>query len=177
MLEKITIARPYAQAAFEFAREQGEVAQWSAMLKLLGAIIANPQMRPLLHDPRISDEKMYELVAGVAGDSLSEEGGNFVRILIRSERLQYVPEISGLYETMLAAAEGRVDVEVVAAYGLEKKQEGTITDAMAKRLGKKVTVTATEEEALIGGAIIRAGDSVIDASIRGRLNELKNELL
>ena len=110
MLEKITIARPYAQAAFEFAREQGDVAHWSGMLKLLRAIIANARMRPLLHDPRISDAQLYELVASIAGDSLSENGGNFVRILIRSERLQFMPEIADLYEAMLARAEGRVDV-------------------------------------------------------------------
>lgn len=177
MLEKITIARPYAQAAFEFAREQGDVAHWSGMLKLLRAIIANARMRPLLHDPRISDAQLYELVASIAGDSLSENGGNFVRILIRSERLQFMPEIADLYEAMLARAEGRVDVEVIAAYGLEKKQEEAIAAAMAERLGKKITVTGDTNESLIGGAVIRAGDSVIDASIRGRLNELKNELL
>lgn len=177
MLEKITIARPYAQAAFEFAREQDDVERWSEMLTLLRAVISNPDMRPLLHDPRVSDEQLYELVAGIAGDVLSEHGSNFVRVLIRAQRLQYLPEIADLFEASLAAAEGRVDVEVIAAYSLEENQEGAISAAMAKRLGKKISISAAEQEALIGGAIIRAGDSVIDASIRGRLNELKNELL
>ena len=147
------------------------------MLKLLRVIVTNQDMRPLLHDPRISDEQLYELVAGIAGDALSEHGGNFVRILIQAERLQYVPEIAALFEAMLAKAEGRVDVGVVSAYELEKEQEEAIVRAMAKRLGKKITVTAEVNRDLIGGAIIRAGDSVIDASIRGRLNELRNQLV
>jgi len=176
MLEKITIARPYAQAAFDYAREEGRVEQWSGMLKLLRAIVSHPDMRPLLHDPRVSDEQLYELVAGVAGDALTEHGGNFVRILIQAERIQYAPEIAVLFESMLAEAEGRVDVEVISAYELEKEQEEAIASAMAKRLGKKITVTAGVDDKLIGGAVIRAGDSVIDASIRGRLNELRNQL-
>jgi len=177
MLEKITIARPYAQAAFDYAREEGDVAAWSAMLKLLSAIVSNPQMRPLLHNPNVSDGQLHELIAGIAGDKLADHGDNFVRILIDAERLQVVPEISELYEAMLAKAEGRVEVHVVSAYDVEDRQEETISAAMAKRLGKKITVISRVNDQLIGGAIIRAGDSVIDASIRGRLTQLRNELI
>lgn len=176
MLEKTTIARPYAQAAFEYARESGEVEKWSAMAALLAMIVSDQQMHDLISNPKVTDEQLLQIVVDIAPDRFTDSFRNFIRTLIQAERLQYAPDISRLFEKMLAEAEGRVDVEVISAYSLESNQEKTISDAMAKRLGKKIGLSSRVDDHLIGGVVIRAGDSVIDASIRGRLNELKNQL-
>ena len=113
----------------------------------------------------------------VCGDGLSDLGRNLVKVLVQGDRLQYASSIKNQYEQLRAAAEGRVDVEVVAAYALDEQQQTGIAEIIAERLGKQVNVKTSVEESLIGGAIIRAGDSIIDASLRGRLSELRNELI
>lgn len=176
MLERATIARPYARAAFEYAREAGAIEQWSAMLSLLANIVSDPQMQYLLHNPKVTGEQLEEIILGIGDKGFAETGRNFIRILIESERLEYAPDITGMFEARVAEAEGRLDVEVVSAYDLDDNQKQAISGAMAKRHDKKIGISSRVEETLIGGAIIRAGDSVIDASIRGRLTQLKNEL-
>ena len=103
-------------------------------------------------------------------------GRNLVKILLQAGRLQYAPSIKNQYEQMRAAAEGRVEVEVVTAYALDDQQQAGIAESIAGRLGKQVNIKTSVDESLIGGAVIRAGDSIIDASLRGRLTELRNEL-
>ena len=176
MLENITIARPYAQAAFEHAKDMDHVAQWSDMLALLGRIIADSRVIPLLSNPKVTDRQLQEFIFEVCGDKLSQDGKNFIKILIKAERLPHLPQIARLFGAMRAQAEGRIDVEVVSAHALQADQKQRISESMAKRLGKTVTITSSVDESLIGGAVIRAGDSVIDASIRGKLAELKNQL-
>jgi len=176
MLEKATIARPYAQAAFEFARDAGEIEQWSSLLKLLADIVMDPGMERLLHNPKVTDEQLEEIVVSIGSERIPESGRNFIRILVESERLQYAPAIAELFEIRAAEAEGRLDVEIVSAYPLEDEQQQSISSAMARRHDKKIRISSKTDDYLIGGAIIRAGDSVIDASIRGRLNELRNDL-
>ena len=176
MLEKTTIARPYAQAVFEYARENNEVEQWSGMLQLLAVIVSDPDMHRLLSDPRVSDEQLEGLIADLCGDRLTAAGRNFVKILIGSERLQYAQQIAGLYEAMRFDAEGKARVEVISAYPLEPQQEQKISAAMATRLNKKIVISSVVDNKLIGGVVVRAGDSVIDASIRGRIEALRNGL-
>lgn len=177
MLEKTTIARPYAQAAFEFASEAGELDQWSGMFKLLADIVSDPKMQQLLHDPKVSDEQLEDIIISIGGDRFSDSVRNFIRILVQSERLQYAANMARLFEDMVAEAKGRLDVEVVSAYELEDGQQEKISSAMAKHYGKKIGISSRVDDTLIGGAVIRAGDSVINASIRGRLNELRNKLM
>ena len=177
MLEKITIARPYAQAVFEYARENNEVAQWSDLLQFLKLIVSDRDMQQLMHNPRVSERQLEELLAELCGDRLTDSGRNFIRILIDSDRLQYAVQINELYEAMRFEAEGKARVEVYSAYPLEAEQEQRISRAMARRLDKEIVISSVTDGKLIGGVIIRAGDSVIDASIRGRIDELRNELL
>jgi len=134
-------------------------------------------MRMILSSPKISDAQLLELVKEVVGDELSVTATNFIRILIQSNRLRLVPNISELFEAMRAEAEGRMDISVISAFELDQDQHTRIAEAMGKKLGKKVSITPQVNDHLIGGMIIRAGDSVIDASIRGRLTELKNSLV
>ncbi|MCY4209521.1 MAG: F0F1 ATP synthase subunit delta [Gammaproteobacteria bacterium] len=176
MLENATIARPYATAVFELAQETGQVEAWSAMLGLLSLVVSDNSLRALIANPKVSRAQLQELVFDVCGKELSGAGQNFVKVLVQAERLQYASYVKDLYEQMRAAAEGKVEVEVVTAYTLDERQQAGIADTISARLGKQVTVRTSVDETLIGGAVIRAGDSIIDASLRGRLGELRNEL-
>ena len=172
MQENITIARPYARAAFEQASADGELASWSTLLGLLGQIVADPLMRSIIKNPKISHVQLTNILLDICGSHLNEKGRNFVRILVESGRLTVAKQISMLFEELKAEAEGIAGVEVISAYPLEDKQRELIKQVMAKRLAKKIEITTHVDQSLIGGAIIRAGDSVIDASLRGRLQQL-----
>ncbi len=176
MSEKTTIARPYAQAVFELASDGGNTGEWSDALALLSQVVTNEDMQGLLNNPKVSAEQLFDIVMSIAGENLSGQSQNFVRVLIDAGRLGYAPQIVELFESLRAEAEGTVDVEVRSAYQLEQGQQDKIAEAIAARLGRKVKISATVDNSLIGGAVIRANDAVIDASIRGRLNELANDL-
>ena len=140
-------------------------------------LASDKNMRQLVTNPKISRQQLQDLVFEVCGDGLSGLGRNLVKILVQAGRLQYAPSIKNQYEQMRAAAEGRVEVEVVAAYAPDDRQQAGIAESIAGRLGKQVNIKTSVDESLIGGAVIRAGDSIIDASLRGRLTELHNELV
>lgn len=176
MSEKTTIARPYAQAVFELASEGGNASEWSESLALLSQVVGNGEMQGLLNNPKVSGEQLFDIVTSVAGQGLSGQSQNFLRVLIDAGRLGYAPQVAELYESLRAEAEGTVDVEVRSAFELDQAQQDKIAEAVAARLGRKVKISATVDNSLIGGAVIRANDAVIDASIRGRLSELANEL-
>jgi F-type H+-transporting ATPase subunit delta len=177
MLEKTTIARPYAQAVFELAQESASIEEWSSALSLLDQVVSDSQMRLLLNNPKVSHQQLQDLVIEIGGDALSGQAQNFVKILVAASRLAYAPQIAELFAAMRADAEGTVDVEVTSAYELDDAQQNSIAESISARLGKKVKISSTVDESLIGGAVIRAGDSVIDASLRGRLTELGNDLV
>lgn len=174
MLEKATIARPYAEAAFAQALEEGKLTDWSAMLELLSMIVADDKMGAVISNPKLSNEALYQFFIDICGDKLSQTGKNFTRILIDAERIGLAKNIFDIFEQKRTAAEGISEVEVISAYPLDEKQISVISDAISKRLGKKVDINTKEDKDLIGGVIIRAGDSVIDASLQGRLKELNS---
>jgi len=174
MLEKATIARPYAEAAFAQALEEGKLSDWSAMLSLLNAIVSDEQMGGVISNPKLTSEQLGQFVIDIAGDKLSKTGKNFVSILIDAERIGLATEIFNLFEQKRAAAEGISDVDVISAYPLDDAQINTVSESISKRLGKKIDINTEDDKDLIGGVIIRAGDSVVDASLRGRLKELNN---
>ena len=174
MIENATIARPYAQAAFEQAQEEGQLKQWSEMMETLSHIVSDSQMRSLIRNPKLSKERLTQLVLDICGDTFSKTGTNFVRILIDAGRLSIASKIFELFEDKRSDAEGVTEIHVITAYPLSDEQKMKITEVMAKRLGKKVEVVSEVDESLIGGAVIRSGDSVIDASIKGRLQDLTN---
>ncbi len=177
MLANTTIARPYAKAVFEQAQEEGDMEMWSALLKMLGQIVQDPQMRQLLHSPKVSHKQLLDLLSSIYGGKLSASAANFIRILIKSNRLKIAGQISELFEQKRAQAEGKIEVKVVSAFALDSDQSKDIAEAMGKRTGKKVNISSVVDKSLIGGMIIQAGDSVIDASLRGRLSKLRNELI
>lgn len=176
MQGKITLARPYAVAAFEQARDESKLKDWSAMLHALSLVVSDPQMQNVLDNPRLSNETLEGIVLDVSGKYLSDTGKNFVKVLVNAGRLSLAQQIYMLYEQKRMEEEGIAEIEVVSAYPLESAQQQKIADAMGKRLKKKIEISTRTDKSLIGGAVIRAGDSVIDASIRGRLKQLGSTL-
>jgi F-type H+-transporting ATPase subunit delta len=173
-MQAITAARPYAQAVYGLAKEQDALTSWSDVLALLNLIVSDANVRLLIKDPRVSKEQIATLIHEVAGGGLDEQAKNLVSLLAERERLGLVPEIARLYEQHRADEEGTVDVEVVSAYALEPAQEQNIAAAVQRRIGKEVNLNTRIDESLIGGAVIRMGDSVIDLSLRGRLTALRS---
>jgi F-type H+-transporting ATPase subunit delta len=176
MQEKLTIARPYALAAFGYAREANDVPAWSAMLGALAAAVSHPDLKPLIRHPRVSDAQLADILAEILSQLLDQKRSNFIRALLDAERLELAPEIAVLFERYKAAAEGFVEVRVESAYAISPSEQARIESAVSSRLGKECEVTAEVKPELIGGAIIRVGDSVIDISLRGRLRALEQRL-
>ena len=172
MADTTTIARPYARAAFEAARDADALARWSDFLQLLGAVVSDPQMAALIDDPDIAHEKKCDAVLDVCGEETADDTRNFVRTLAENRRLTVVPEISTVFEKLRADAERTVEAEVISARKLTKDQEAQISNALSRRLDVQVTIRNTIDKSLLGGAIVRAGDLVIDGSARGKLHKL-----
>jgi F-type H+-transporting ATPase subunit delta len=166
------LARPYGLAAFKQAREEGKVREWSEMLETLTLILRDPTMLGLISNPKVNDQQVAALIIDVAGDGLSETGANLVRIMAENERLAQMFGVAAVFEEERDRAEGRSHVEVTSAFALSDAEEKSIAASMSKRLGTEVDVSVTVDDSLIGGVIIRAGDTVIDASLRGRLGQL-----
>jgi F-type H+-transporting ATPase subunit delta len=174
--ERATIARPYAKAAFEAARDANSLADWSRALELCARIVADPRVEALVKNPEVPTEDVAGLVNDVAGAGLGEEMQNFVRILAANHRLLLLPEIAAHYEVMRSQVENTVDVEVISAVRLDPAQADKLSAALHARLKRQVRMRNTVDETLVGGAVIRAGDLVIDGSLKGRLERLRTEL-
>lgn len=177
MAEITTIARPYAQAVFELAQEQAALKEWSQTLELLAMIVGDPQMTALIDSPDVSKSARSQLIADICGERLPEAGRNFLEILSDNNRLAALPEIAALYEVARAQAESRITAEVVSATPLSATQCEALVAALKKRLGREVELDCSIDETLLGGAIVRAGDMVIDGSVTGRLDKLGAALL
>ena len=177
MAEVSTIARPYALAAFKQAEQEEALAEWSEMISLLARVVSDRQMKSILASPKVKREQLADLIIEICGDSLSRTGGNFVRVLAEKSRLSYLPEVEKIFEEERAESEGRSRVDIRSAFELDDAQKSQITSIMSARLGTDVTLSVQVDDSLIGGVVIRAGDLVIDASLRGRMNRLANSLL
>ncbi len=177
MAERTTIARPYADAAFQIARDENALARWSEMMKLARAVGEDPQMTDALTSPRLDASEKASLFLDVAGDRFSAPMRNFVRILIEADRVELLPEIAALFETMRNDAEGVAQATIESALPMSETQVADITAALAKRFGKRIEASTSINSALIGGARIAVGDSVIDGSVRGKLEQMKHSLL
>lgn len=166
------LARPYAIAAFKQAQEESKLPQWSDMLALLVTIVRDPTMMGLMANPKVSRPQLAKLIIDVGGDVFSDTGKNFVRVLAEYGRLGLAPDIEKIFNKERSRLEGRSQVSVTSAYELSEDQIKNIVNVMSKRLGTEVNVSVGVDNSLIGGIVIRAGDLVIDASLRGRLGKL-----
>jgi F-type H+-transporting ATPase subunit delta len=174
--ERATIARPYAKAAFAYARQANALAAWSGGLAAAAEIVADFRVAAFTKNPRWTVSGLVDFIGGVAGSKLDQAMRNFLAILAGNRRLLLLPYIAVQYEALRAGAENTVDVDVVSAVALDGPQASALSDALARRFRRKIRMHNSVDPALLGGAVVRAGDLVIDGSLKGRLERLTIEL-
>jgi F-type H+-transporting ATPase subunit delta len=177
MADKTTIARPYAKAAFAEARADSMLDAWSGALHTAAAVVGDPRVHSLLGDPHVSTAQLSKLVLDIAGAGLGTHGRNFVQALAEAQRLDCLPQIAALFDNYKDEAEGIADVTVTSAAPLDEKQQQSLAAALSRRLKREVRLHCTTDPELLGGAVVRSGDLVIDGSVRGRLERIANELV
>ncbi|MEO5566235.1 MAG: F0F1 ATP synthase subunit delta [Luteimonas sp.] len=178
MTQALTLARPYARAAFGLARDEsatsaGSFAAWSQVLDFAACVAADPRVAGLLGNPRLSDHDAVELLASPQSGPSAKR---YLALLADNRRLGLLPEIAGLYEQMRNEAERVVKATVTSATALPASELATIKAALAKRFGREIEIDTAIDEGLIGGAVIDAGDVVIDGSLKGKLARLQAAL-
>lgn len=176
MSEAITTARPYAQAAFEEAQKLSDLKGWSEMLRALAEAVVYPEVANLIGSPRVARAQLGALMSDVLGGQLKPQQSNFVRVLAENRRLDVLPEIAALFEALKAEAEKTVNVVVDSAFELSAAQQEKIVASLKKRMGREVKLVCQVNKELLGGVVIRAGDKVIDGSVRTRLGEMASAL-
>lgn len=176
MAEFTTIARPYAQAVFRLAQQQQALSGWSDMLQLAAAVAVDPDVRKLLDNPRVTAAQLGDLFVDVCGERLNQDGQNLLRLLAERRRLVVLPEIFGLFEQLKNDAEGAIKAQLITAFPATDAQKATVAAALKRRFGRDVQLEYITDPTLMGGAVVRAGDLVIDGSVRGKLTRLGTAL-
>jgi len=174
--DKTTIARPYARAAFAEAQSHKVLGPWSDSLQRAAAVVKDARVQNLLGNPAVTNSELAQFVIDLAGPQLDEQGRNFVQTLAENRRLAYLPEISTLFDELKDEAEGVVDVTVTSAAPLDNGQRDALSAALQRRLKRQVRLHCETDPSLLGGAVLRAGDLVIDGSVRSRLDRIAYEL-
>ncbi len=174
MAEHATIARPYAQAAFESAHGAGQLPRWDEVLQAAGQAITDERVAVLLGNPHVPKADLVGLLAEVSGAGQDEKLRNFLQLLADNGRLALLPEISTQFAALRADVENTADVTVISALPLTGEQSAKLVEALAARLGRSVRLHAEVDPTLVGGAVVRAGDFVVDGSLRGRIERLGN---
>lgn len=175
MAEKVTIARPYARAAFDYARERKTFAAWSQLLATAASVVADERVAKLLNSPSVAPADLAAMIADIAG-AKDEQGRNFIGTLAANRRLALLPEIAAMFETLRAEVENVADVQVTSASPLDEAQQQRLIGALKKRLKRDVRLHVDIDSSLMGGAIVRSGDLVIDGSLRARLERLNSAI-
>ena len=178
-----TIARPYARALFDIATEANDLGEWSEALAAAAAIVTDPAAARHLSSPELTDEQRAAFVEGFAGDVpgaarlTTPPGRSFLRLLAENDRLGALPEISSQFDELKSQAENKIKVTLVAATTVDPSVADKVASALERRLGRKVELELEVDESLLGGAVIRAEDMVIDGSVRTRLQRLAESLV
>jgi F-type H+-transporting ATPase subunit delta len=175
MSELTTVARPYAKAAFDFAVEKDAVAKWQEMLAFAGAVAANDDMHQLLSGA-VAADTLADIFNNVCGEQLDEHGQNLVKVLAENKRLAALPEISTLFDAFKADYDKEIEVDVTSASTLTDAQQNELVASLEKRLARKVKLICNVDPALVAGMVIKAGDTVIDGSVKSKLNRLADAL-
>ena len=186
MADNNTVARPYARAAFRVARESDSLASLAESLDVARTMMADGEVARFLANPALNDDErlafLTDLFSSAAGAGSvfaggSEHGTNFLKLLLEYGRVNALPEIADHFDALKAEVENTVDVTVTSAVPMSAEQQQAVKTALQARLGRNVSLSTEIDESLIGGAVIRAGDVVIDGSVRSRLNGLANALV
>jgi len=176
MAEPITVARPYAEAVFALARDTNSLPVWSEMLRVASAVAADERVHSALDNPRLSPGDKESLFLSICGERLNADGRSFIRVLIDAERVGVLAEIRELFEAMKDEADGVARAKITSAFPIDQGQLASLKVALQRRFEKKIEVSVTVEPALIGGARIVVGDTVIDGSVAGALQAMASHL-
>ena len=171
------LARPYARAVFELAKDQDQLPSWSDTLAMLAAVVSNDTMRSLLDNPGLSRADAGALVIRACGEDLDTGAANLLNMLAENDRLGQLPMIAALYDQFRDEAEGLLEAEVISAQPLSEEQKSAIVSALKRRLGRDIQLNCSVNEDLVGGAVIHAGDLVIDGSAVEHLRQLSSALV
>ena len=173
MSQALTFARPYARAAFALAREQNRLSEFSRQLAFAALAVSQPPVQSVLGDPRVTAAQLVDVLLPPGADDTFRR---FLEVLGDNRRLPLLPEIAGLFDQLRAEAERIVQAKVTSAQPLDASELAKLQAALKKRFGREVEVETAVDPALIGGAIIDAGDVVIDGSIKTKLARLGTAL-
>jgi F-type H+-transporting ATPase subunit delta len=176
MSELATLARPYAAAVFKRSSETGTTEKWSKSLAFMSAVLKDKEISAVVGNPKVSKQRLSGLILDICQGQVDEEGANFLKLLVQNNRLTLVPTVAILFEAFKAESEGYVDVQVTTAYAFSQEEKQSFTSTLEKRLSKKVHMNVAVDKSLIGGVLVRAGDRVIDGSIKGQLQQLAKRL-
>ena len=176
MADEATIARPYARAAFEHAHTAGQLAAWGEMLERASIVLEDARVSALVGNPHVQRAELVSFVAELTGVSGNDKALNYLRLLADNGRLALLPQIAQQYAALRAEVENTVEVTVTSALPLTAEQSEKLTQALTRRLRRTVRLSATVDSSLIGGAVVRAGDFVVDGSLRGRVERLGNTM-
>ena len=176
MSELATLARPYAAAAYKRAKETGTTEQWSQNLTFMSAVINDDNINVVVDNPKVSKARLLALMLDVCEGQINQEGVNFLKLLVQNSRLTLLPAIGKIFEALKAEDEGYVEVEVSTAYAFSTEAKKDFAAKLAKTLNKKVHMNVSVDKSLIGGVLVRAGDKVIDGSIKGQLQHMQKAL-
>ncbi len=172
MAEPVTIARPYAEAAFKLAREQNALSAWSDALELISAVAADAQVAALIDTPQVNAAQLEGVIIGAIGKHLTGEARNFVQVLAQNRRLGVIGQIRESYEALRREHEGTMEATVVSALPVDDALLKPLVSALEKKYGRRITARVELDPQLIGGLKIMVGDKVIDATVRGRLDAM-----
>ncbi len=172
MAELITLARPYAKAAFEVARSAKDLDSWSSSLALAAVLTQQSSVAKLLESPTLTAEQKATVLTDLCGDEINAKVKSFIAVLAENKRLDLLVSIQELFENLKAQQEKFSDVKVISAFELDDNVEKALAEKLKTVLESDVTLSTTVDNSLLGGVIVRAGDTVIDGSVKGRLNKL-----
>lgn len=171
MAELATIARPYADALFKAS--QGDLDGVTAWLEPVAAVAADPQLQKLAGNPNVRTQQLFDLIAGIVKQPLSQPAQNFLRTVIDNDRLAALPEIAEQFRALKNARSGSADAVIYSAFPIDAAALGAVAPALEKRFGRKLNLTVQQDPSLIGGVRVVVGDEVLDTSVKARLEQMK----
>jgi F-type H+-transporting ATPase subunit delta len=176
MVELSTIARPYAEAAFEVAKTSGTIAQWSTWLESWSAVAGSPDISLLANNPKLSGKQVLEVFVELTKTPADAQANNFLAALVDNGRLLALPEIARQFSELKNSHQGSSDALIASAFPMSDAEVQNVLGALEQKFGTKLNVTVQEDESLIGGVCVTVGDQILDGSVRGKLNAMKTAL-
>lgn len=173
-----TIARPYAKAIFEYARDTENLGHWSAILQVLAVAVSDEKAKQFISNPAVTNDQMRELLMSVVKCSAKEKEAveNFVSLLAQNKRLLILPDLKVLFDSLRAEQEKTLEVRVLSFAELSTAQQKQLISSLSKRVQREVTLSISIDKSLLGGAVIYADDLIIDGSVRGKLTKLRTDI-